>query len=83
MNRKYKSWIPGIVFWILFLASIGLQRRYRWVDAIWNLAWLLFLLLVAIHATFEIFGNQSKAGGYVGYRGVPRWAVTLFGGEIK
>jgi hypothetical protein len=82
-NRKYRSWIPGIVFWILFLGSIAFGRRFRWVDTIWNLAWLLLLFVIAVCATFEIFRNRHKAGGYVGYRGVPRWVVTFFGGEVK
>ena len=83
MNRKYRSWIPGIVFWTLFLGSLALDRRYRWVDAIWNAVWLLFLLVLAVCATVQIFRNRNESGGYIGYRGVPRWAVTLFGGDAE
>ena len=30
----------------------------------------------------QIFRNQNETAGYVGYRGVPRWVVTLFGDEV-
>jgi len=82
MRKKYRSWIPGIVFWVLFLGSLVLGRRYWWVDTIWNAAWLVFLGVVAGCATVAIFRRRRETGGYVGYRGVPRWAVTLFGGEV-
>ena len=83
MNRKYRSWIPGIVFWIFFLGSIAFGRCFLWVDTIWNVAWLLLLLVIAICATVQIFRNRHETGGYVGYRGVPRWVVMLFGGEVS
>jgi hypothetical protein len=83
MNKKYRSWTPVIVFWTLFLGSIALGRRHRWVDAVWNATWLVFLLVVALCATVEIFRNRHGAGGYIGYRGVPRWVVALFGGEAE
>ncbi len=83
MKRKYRSWIPGIVFWALFLGSLVLDRRYRWVDALWNAVWLLFLLVLAMCATVQIFRDRNESGGYIGYTGVPGWAVTLFGGEVE
>ena len=83
MRKKYRSWIPGIVFWVLFLVSIGLARRYRWLDPIWNVAWIAFLIVIATWSVVETFRKRGKAGGYVGYRGIPRWVVRLFGGEAN
>ena len=33
-----RSWIPGIVFWVLFLGSLALAERYPWLDTIWYAA---------------------------------------------
>jgi hypothetical protein len=30
----------------------------------------------------SIFRQRDQSDGYVGYRGVPRWVVTLFGDEV-
>jgi hypothetical protein len=77
-----RSWIPGIVFWVLFLGSLAFGKRYPWLDAVWYWAWMLFLLVVAVYSVKQIFSNRHETGGVVGYRGVPRWVVTLFGGEV-
>jgi hypothetical protein len=77
-----RSWIPGIVFWVLFLGSLALGKRYPWLDTAWYAAWMLFLFVVGIYAVVQIFRNQHETGGYVGYRGVPRWVVRLFGDEV-
>lgn len=79
--KKYRTWIPGIVFWVLFLACIGLYRRYRWVDLVWNAAWMLLLVVLAVWSVVEAFRNRHKRAGYLGYRGVPRWVVRFFGGD--
>jgi hypothetical protein len=42
---------------------------------------MLFLLVVAIYSVIQIFRKRPESGGFVGYRGVPRWVVTLFGDE--
>jgi hypothetical protein len=78
-NSRWRSWIPTITFWVLFLTSLALGRRYPWLDTVWYAAWMLFLLVVAVAAAIDIFQNRHAPGGYVGYRGVPRWAVRLFG----
>jgi hypothetical protein len=77
-----RSWIPGIVFWVLFLGSLAFGKRYPWLDAVWYWAWMLFLLVVAVYSVKQIFSNRHETGGVVGYRSVPRWVVTLFGGEV-
>jgi hypothetical protein len=81
MLKKYRTWIPGIIFWTLFLVSIGLQRRYRWLDLVWNTTWMGFLILVAVWGVVDIFRNRHTTNGYIGYRGVPRWVVRLFGDD--
>jgi hypothetical protein len=80
--KWHRSWIPGIVFWVLFLGSLALGKRYPWLDAVWYWAWMFFLLVVGLYAVTQIFRNRHETGGFVGYRGVPRWVVTLFGGEV-
>ena len=77
-----RSWIPGIVFWVLLLGSLALGERYPWLDTVWYWAWMLFLVVVGVYAVAQIFSNRHEAGGFVGYRGVPRWAVTFFGDEV-
>jgi len=81
VNRRYRGWIPGIAFWVLFLTSLALGKRYPWLDSIWYGAWLLLLLVVAISSVIEIFRRRHETGGVVGYRGVPRWVVRLFGAD--
>jgi hypothetical protein len=81
VKARYRSWIPGIIFWVLFLVSIGLYHRYPWLDFAWNAAWMLLLLVIASWSVIAIFRNRPAAGGYAGYRGVPRWVVRLFGGD--
>jgi len=78
---RWRSWIPGIVFWVLFLASLGLAERYPWLDTVWYAVWMLFLLVVAVYAVVDIFRHRHDYGGFVGYRGVPRWVVRFFGDD--
>jgi len=77
-----RTWIPGIVFWALLLISLALGQRCPWLDQVWYGAWMLFLLVVSIYAVTQIFRQRDQSDGYVGYRGVPRWVVTLFGDEV-
>lgn len=50
-----RSWIPGIVFWVLFLGSLALAERHPWLDTIWYAAWMLFLLVVGAYAVTRSF----------------------------
>jgi hypothetical protein len=77
-----RSWIPALVFWVLFLGSLALGKHYPWLDTVWYWAWMLFLLMVGLYAVTQIFGSRHETGGFVGYRGVPRWVITLFGDEV-
>ncbi|HWY56151.1 MAG TPA: hypothetical protein VNZ03_16920 [Terriglobales bacterium] len=76
LNRR---WIPGIVFWVLFLGSLALDERYPWVRTAWIAAWLLFLVVVAVVAVVKIFRHRHDTGGVISYRGASGWVATLFG----
>ena len=75
-NRR---WIPGIVFWVLFLGSLALYEHHPWVRTVWVVAWLLFLTVVAVIAIVQIFRHRHDTGGVISYRGEPSWVATLFG----
>ena len=81
VKRRWRSWIPGIVFWLLFLVSLALGKRYLWLDTVWYGAWMLFLVVIAVFSVVQIFRKRDEMSGYVGYRGVPRWVVRLFGDD--
>ena len=81
---RYRSWIPGIVFWMLFLGSLALGERYAWLDTVWYLTWMLVLFVVAVVVAVEtVRKSQSDPRDYVGHMGVavPRWIVRLFSGD--
>lgn len=67
--------------WTLFVLSIGLASRYRWLDTAWSLFWLGLLIIVGVASVIEIFRHRHDTDGYVGYRGVPRWFVRLLGDD--
>jgi hypothetical protein len=83
MNRKYRSWIPGIVFWILFVASFALGKRYWWIDTAWNAVWFGLLLVIAVASVVHILRSRDEGDSYLNHRGVPRWGVKMFGGEVE
>ena len=74
-----RRWIPGILFWALFLGSLALDERHPWVRTVWVIAWLLFLIVVAVIAIVQIFRHRHDTGGVISYRGAPSWVATLFG----
>jgi len=80
--KPNRTWIPGVVFWVLFLGSVALAGRYFWLDTVWLAAWMLFFLVVAVCAVVHIFRKRQETDGLVGYRGVPRWVITLFGDQV-
>jgi hypothetical protein len=58
--------IFGIVFWTLFLASIGLSDRYRWIDAVWFCVGWSFAAVASVFAIIERFRNRSTSDLYIG-----------------
>jgi hypothetical protein len=81
MSRKWRSWIPAVVIWAWLLVSLALVKDHPWLNTLWNAVWLLVLLVIAIASTIHVFRHRHETGGFVGYRGVPRWVITLFGGD--
>lgn len=72
MTQNRKSWAFVIVFWLLFVASIGLDGHYGWVHSAWVYAVLLFAVIVSVFSVAEMFRHRHVSGGYVYFRGVPR-----------
>jgi len=81
MGRNHRSWIPGIVFWTLFLLSIAFSNGHSWVDTVWLVVCRGVFLIIAIWALVRIFRHWHDADGYFGYRGVPRWFVRSLGDD--
>jgi hypothetical protein len=75
-NRR---WIPGIVFWVLFLGSLALDEDHPWVDTVWVAAWLLFLIVAAVIVLVQPFRHRGDSGGVISYRGTSGWVASLFG----
>jgi hypothetical protein len=76
LNRR--RWIAISLFWILFVASIGLVGRYPWLDTAWNALWALLIIAAVVYSVGEMFRRGRRTGEYVYSRGVPRclwWIV--------
>jgi hypothetical protein len=66
------GWFTAL-FWVGFLASIAF-RRYHWVDTVWLLAMLVFMIAMSAYRIFHFHRNPDEPVTTV--RPVPRW---LFG----
>ena len=77
MSRRLRSWFPTIIFWVLFAGSIGLGRRYPWLDTAWYFV-LLFLLLGLSALSIVYTLRHWRDTGNVSYRGIPRWIMRFF-----
>jgi hypothetical protein len=73
MTQARRSWIFAVVFWFLFLASIGLDSRFPLLRTVWVCAGLLFALIASAFSVNEFVHHRDVSGEYVYYRGVPRW----------
>jgi hypothetical protein len=71
LNRR--RWIAIIAFWILFVASVGLVRRYPWGDTAWSALWALLIIVAVVYSVGEMFRRGRRTGEYIYSRGVPRW----------
>ena len=84
-SHSRQTTIFGIVFWILFLASIGLGDRFRWLDAIWLCAGWSFAAVASVFAVIERFRNRSTSDRYCGGPArslqstyyLPRWMMWV------
>lgn len=73
MTQSRRSWIFAVLFWLLFLASIGLDSRFPLLRTAWVCAGLLFALIASVFSVNEFVHHRDVSGEYVYYRGVPRW----------
>ena len=80
MVRNRRQWVIGILFWIVFLASIwlGLEGRYEWIDKAWAFVRLGILAAVSILMVVEF--NRARKGPreYFFDRGVWRFVAAFF-----
>jgi hypothetical protein len=78
MTRNRRSWIFGILYWFLFLLSIGLSGRYPWLDATWFIGIVLFVAVASVLMIVEVFRNRDGSGEYLNYKGVPPFMRSFF-----
>ena len=65
-SHSKQTTIFGVVFWILFLASIGLADRYRWLDAVWFCVGWSFAAVASVFAIIERLRNRNTSNQYAG-----------------
>jgi hypothetical protein len=84
-SHSRQTTIFGIVFWTLFLASIGLADRYRWLDAVWFCVGWSFAAVASVFAIVERLRNRNTSNEYVGGPArslqssyyLPRWMMWV------
>jgi len=76
---KRLRWMAVVVFWILFLASIGLDPYYPGLRVVWTAAGLVLMALGSIYSLVEMSRRGHRTGEFSYYRGVPRilWWIVL------
>jgi hypothetical protein len=80
MVRNRRQWVIGILFWIVFLASIwfGLAGRYEWIDEAWAFVRLGILAAVSILMVVALYRARTSPHKYFFDRGVPRLVAAFF-----
>jgi len=71
MNRR--RWIAVVVFWILFVAFIGLDPYHPWLRAVWAVLGIGLLVVGSIYSVVEMSRRGYRTGEFSYYRGVPRF----------
>jgi hypothetical protein len=79
MSHNLRSWIFGIVFWLLYLISIsaGLNGGYRWLNTAWVLSGLLFGAVASVLLIVEVSRKRGGSGDFLYHRGVPRFMRSV------
>jgi len=67
------KWIAGVLFWTIFLLSLALNARYRWINWIWSIALWLCLLAMSIYTVRRAIHHRTVSGT----RGYPRWFLRF------
>jgi len=80
MVRNRRQWIIGILFWIVFLASLwfGLEGRYEWIDEAWAFVRLGILAAVSILVVVALYRARTSPSKYFFDRGLPRLVAAVF-----
>lgn len=69
---RQSRWIAPAAFWILFATSIGLGRRYAWLDTAWYVLGMLVILALAVYSVIHSVRNRGQEGA-LSSKGIPRW----------
>jgi hypothetical protein len=87
MSHNQQTTIFGIVFWLLFLASIGLvsSGRWLWLEPAWFCAGWAFVAVVSVFSIVEMFKNRNDSTEYGGGPArslqsshyLPRWMLWV------
>jgi len=72
MNRKWRGSGFAVAFWTLFAASVGLYKRYQWLDTAWYIVMMLFLFAVSAYSVIYKFRHYHETSG-ISHQGIPRW----------
>jgi hypothetical protein len=74
-----RRWIAVVVFWILIVASIGLDPYYPWLPAVWTVLGIGSLVVGSIYSVVEMSRRRYRTGEFSYDRGVPRflWWIAL------
>jgi hypothetical protein len=72
--------MPGVIFWVWFLASIAVAGRYPWIDTVWVAVGWSLLVVASVFSVWHIF-RQSETSEYVGYRMIPPWLLRVLGAD--
>jgi hypothetical protein len=84
-SHSQQTTIFGIVFWILFLASIGLADRFRWLDAIWLCVGWSFAAVASVFVIIERLRNRNASNEFISEPArrlqstyyLPRWMMWV------
>jgi hypothetical protein len=78
-DMKRARWVAVVVFWILLVASIGLDPYYPWLRVVWTAGGLALLAIGSIYSLVEMSRRGYRTGEFSYYRGVPRflWWIVL------
>jgi hypothetical protein len=74
MSHKQQTTIFGIVFWTLLLASVGLVDRYQWLQPVWAVVCIGFLVVGAVSSTVDMYRNRRYSNGR---DCLPRWMMWV------
>jgi len=72
----------SIVFWIGFIASLGVYKYFPVIDTVWVIALRLVLLALAVFTLIRAFRHHTTTGEF-SYQGYPKWLLRFLIDEEK